>query len=490
MGGWRPRSVTEYLNILWRRKLLILGLASGVFIVGFVAVGRMPNVYESRAVLLISAQDSNVEALSARISEVTQDVTSRSSLQPLIERHDLKGSANSDIAVENMRNRIKVQTRLRNYYPEFPESITITYRHEDPRVAQQVVIDLVATFERENEAMREQAEDEANWLGSQMTELEKQLNELGPHTGFPVANGGGQITDPRMAREALVSTIEALTDKQYALERQISEQKRQIAEHEELVEARPATASIDNNGGYGALIVRKAELDALLGEYATQYTERNTKVIQVQAQLQEINRQLALLDGKKPVGTAANPDLRELRALERELIKLETDLEITRRELGREKAALEKLPDVEATAAGESAPNLNRAEAVASYERVLKRYNSVVEKYDLIQKTRMAADGGVLFRMVDSPNVPEIPAGPKRTMYRAVALALGLGMGLFAGGLAEVRRLFLIHDHRDVAYFLGVPLLAVIPETSGSVQESTDWRHMLARKFAVLRPQG
>jgi hypothetical protein len=87
------------------------------------------------------------------------------------------------------------------------------------------------------------------------------------------------------------------------------------------------------------LLLRKTELAAQLREFAPQYTEKNPKVLQAKTQLSEIDRQLAALGEKNPMGLAAYETL----TLERELVRLQTELELARRESGRKKAELDAL---------------------------------------------------------------------------------------------------------------------------------------------------
>src|SRR5262249_14828701 len=139
----------------------------------------------------------------------------------------------------------------------------------------------------------------------------------------------------RMQRIAAESTAEQLSDKQYSLEQQVAEQQRQIAEQEKIAKTAPSDSR--SGSSYGVLLVRKAELEAQLKDYSTQYTDKNPKVIQSQTQLAEINRQIAQLTAGTGENAAAmsSPEARELRTMKRELSKMQTELEVTKRELAR-----------------------------------------------------------------------------------------------------------------------------------------------------------
>ena len=85
------------------------------------------------------------------------------------------------------------------------------------------------------------------------------------------------------------------------------------------------------------LLVRKAELEAQLKDYSTQYTDKNPKVAQTRNQLAEINRQIAQLSTGDGSGSipANSAEARELRSLNRELERLKIELGVVQREIAR-----------------------------------------------------------------------------------------------------------------------------------------------------------
>jgi uncharacterized protein involved in exopolysaccharide biosynthesis len=58
METLRPRGLFEYFEILWRKKLLIFLVTASVSIAAFLIIRRIPNIYESRASIVISNQGS------------------------------------------------------------------------------------------------------------------------------------------------------------------------------------------------------------------------------------------------------------------------------------------------------------------------------------------------------------------------------------------------------------------------------------------------
>ena len=188
MGILRPRGLFEYVEILWRKKLLIFLVAASVSIATLLIISRIPNIYESHASIVISNQgNSNDDRLlsSPSLTALTQRMTSDGNLTAIIRRYDLYHQTpgriqDPNVAVERLRRSVKIDIKMRNYYPEAPESLTISYRYTDPAIAQRVVADLVSIFEQTNVTMRRQAATELERFRAKIAEVETQLQSLAP----------------------------------------------------------------------------------------------------------------------------------------------------------------------------------------------------------------------------------------------------------------------------------------------------------------------
>jgi uncharacterized protein involved in exopolysaccharide biosynthesis len=490
MGSVRPRALAEYLSLIWHRKLLIILIAAIVLKAAFTIIDKLPEIYESRAALVVTARPSDdPQVIGTQIVAVTQQVKSRVWLEPLIRRHQLSRPGEGiDDTVGRLGREIRLETRLREYYPQAPESVSIAWRNSDPKLAQQVVTDLVAIFNEANESLRAEAVSEAARISSQIAEIEGPLGQLSKQRAAarsPRTSERG-VDDPATSRPALATSVDTLSDKQFALERQIAEQKQQIADQQKLVSAAPSAAR--SSGAYGVLLTRKAELEALLKDYATQYTEKNTKVIQARSQLAEIERQIAQLDSGSAAGSsapaAASPELRELRSLQRELSRMETELEVTKRELERKKQMLAALP-ASAPAQISAANTAGGSDLEAEYDRLSKRYVWLMERQDALQKIQAKGAGAALFQTIDPPFLPQSPVAPNRRLLRLLALALALGLALLVVMLLELPRLFLIQNERDIDYYLGAPVLGLIPETLTPLEHSRARRQKAAWALGV-----
>src|SRR5262249_16691076 len=155
----RPRGPFEYLGILWRKKLLIFLVAASVSIATLQIVRRIPNIYESHASIAILNQGAGNEGSPSTISlsTLTQQMTSQGKLTEVVRQQNLYPRARGEpsdpgAAVERLRKAIKIDVKMRNYYPDAPESLTVSYRYTDANIAQSVIKDLISIFEKTNAA--------------------------------------------------------------------------------------------------------------------------------------------------------------------------------------------------------------------------------------------------------------------------------------------------------------------------------------------------
>ena len=97
---FRQRTPAEYLNILRRRKwLIILPVIAVTAAVSWV-VYRLPDVYESTTLIVVRPSTlptsvvgtGNEDNITRQLNGIAQVVTSRSSLEPLVDKYDLYGA--------------------------------------------------------------------------------------------------------------------------------------------------------------------------------------------------------------------------------------------------------------------------------------------------------------------------------------------------------------------------------------------------------------
>src|ERR1044071_6019086 len=154
---FRQRTISEYARIALKRKWMIIlptlavGLAIGV------VVFRLPDLYESSTLIVVkpSTLPNSVvpmmteETLTRELASISQVVTSRSSLQPLIEKYDLykeerRRGEPMELLIDSMRKQIKVDVNTSNH--EITNGFNITYRGRDPKSTQAVAAELASRY--------------------------------------------------------------------------------------------------------------------------------------------------------------------------------------------------------------------------------------------------------------------------------------------------------------------------------------------------------
>src|SRR5437764_14087405 len=124
---FRPRKIGEYFDIVRRRKWLILLPTIAVGLAITYVVYRLPDIYESTTLIVVRPSTLpnsvvptvNEETLTRELASISQVVTSRSSLQPLVEKYELYHDERMrgepmEIVIDSMRKQIKGEVNSSN----------------------------------------------------------------------------------------------------------------------------------------------------------------------------------------------------------------------------------------------------------------------------------------------------------------------------------------------------------------------------------------
>src|SRR5262249_27616474 len=275
-----------------------------------------------------------------------------------------------------------------------------------------------------------------------LPDAEARLRELEPRRDLAVLredaarNRDNALLAASAQRLTTADSIDSLSDKEFMYERQIDEQKRQITEQEKLLKSAATASGPAPNSAYGVLLARRAEVEGQIKNLATSATEKNPKMIQARAQLAAVNKEIARIeaDGEANKGAGganngeaadpASPEARELRAMRRDLQRLETELEVTRRDLGRKTRSLNALPSEKPE---EPSSSGKFDEAKTDYNRLMGRYNWLMDKQESLQK--LSGDEGqkmTMFQVIDAPLAQAAPVAPNRMFLRLAGLGIAL----------------------------------------------------------------
>jgi len=175
--------VKDYVDIAIRRKWLILLIVMiSVGVAGTIAWFKK-DIYRSSTVILVEQQtipekyvSSVVDDVASRVSTITQQVLSRTSLAKVIEEFGLfqdviKGEG-YESAILKMRENIQVETKGRKRI----EAFTISFSHENPATAMKVTSRLASQYIEENLKLREQfVEGASDFLETELRAAREEL---------------------------------------------------------------------------------------------------------------------------------------------------------------------------------------------------------------------------------------------------------------------------------------------------------------------------
>jgi uncharacterized protein involved in exopolysaccharide biosynthesis len=508
MNSLRPRSLTEYFYAARRHKLVILVPAVVITIASAIAIKQLPNIYESSISIKVESPQGEgslgqaLPDLQRRMTTIQQQVTSRTLLERLVEKHGLyqemiDQGARSDDVVSRMRGEISVD--VNKVREDSVEAFKITYRSTDPEAAQKVAADLAGQLIADNvQAMQSQAAGEADVLRQRAAELSSHLRELEQKDPWlltlkedmPVAflNAPARSAQPSFdAMRAQQMTIEGLKDQQYKLQQQIADVERDISEQRRIVDQQKKSAPLRADPTYAALIAKKAELQGQRNNLINrqELTDKHPRVLAINDQLAEIEKQLADLRQQNAGLVTHSPDERELRRLETERNRLKTELEVTSRAIDRQVAnpprvAVDSGP---ATPPSPAQRDASSARLAQDYLGLKQSYKETVSKLQDAELARQTIGSAKVeqFRILDQANLPQRPSWPNRRFLGLIAVAAGLAVGACLAFLAELRRFTSLQDVRDVEHYTHLPLLAAIPKSLTAAERARDQRRARLR---------
>ena len=123
MGSLRPRNLIEYLQIIWRRRLLFFFMAAVMLISSFFVIKGIPTLFESRALIVVYGNKYDDQTNGAQMAAVTEQVTSRSNLEALIQKYNLY-NLKSEAELEGAVRRDAQGRQARHQEPRRPPGLS------------------------------------------------------------------------------------------------------------------------------------------------------------------------------------------------------------------------------------------------------------------------------------------------------------------------------------------------------------------------------
>jgi len=487
---FRQRTPAEYLKILRRRKwLLILPVIAVGCAVSYV-VYKLPDIYKSSTLIVVRSSPlpqsvipmSTEEALTRQLASITQVVTSRSSLEPLIEKYELykverqRGEPMESIFAM-IRNDITVDVNTtRN---DITNGFDISFRYRDPRITQAVTAELAGQyiFVQKKEQLNS-AKSARQFIDAQVQTTKDELDAIdGRRLEFMKANLGslpssgpsllGQLTGLREQQKALITEIGRLQDRRSALSSQLSLMQKQAEQL--LGDAAENMTDPKTTPAWAELVKRKADLQGELQRMKTEFRDKHPDVLAKQAQIDSVNKDMDIMiaDWKQRIDEKRrklenSPDLQinamkvEIKSVDGEIARQQKLQSDTESQISQISDRINSVPGAEVALSA-----LDR-----EYQTKKTAFDKLLEEQQKIGLSEQAAldQQAQGIDVVDPAYMPVKPVAPKRFMLAGIGIVGGLALGFLLVAVFEIPLLLTIQTTEDARHYTGLPVLIAVPE--------------------------
>lgn len=461
-------------------RLILLCLLCGTAL-GLAWYLKTPRVYQATALIMYQQQQINpgqrapqVETrLLEMVNTVGQQVTSLTSLQEIIEAHDLYRDLRErqpmyDVAMAMRRNISITPQRTADVF-------RVSFTGSNPRPVMQTANALAARFVEENIRYREQRVSETSaYIRDQRAIAKESLDKQEESMRDYKLRHYNEMPDQRATN---IARLNALQTQYQNIQNNLQDLKRtqiliqeQVNLRQELL-ARMAQGQPGGVPGVGfgpqtEMERVRQELDSL----RSRYTDNHPDVRRLQSRLTMLLAEQGLAEGETEEGAASSPTSTTAggRTYDNQLTQLELQL----RETGISIARLNREQDevrrrIEEVQRWVEAAPVREAEWAA----LTRDYSQLQQHYQALVSRGLEADSaemleqrqrGSQFRIIESAHLPSKPFSPNFKKIMAMAIALSLGLGLVMGYVKEFMDTS-FKDVNDLEAELGLPVTCAIP---------------------------
>jgi polysaccharide chain length determinant protein (PEP-CTERM system associated) len=487
---FRQRKPAEYAKIAWKRKWLILLPAIAVTTAVVWVVHRLPDVYESTTLIVVkpSTLPNTVvtaiteDVLSRQLNSIATVVTSRSSLETLVEKYQLyRPERLRGVPLETIIDRVRqdIKVEVNTSRNDITNGFNITYRGREPKATQAVTAELASKY------VDEQTKNTINstaaakqFIDQQVSQTKEALDEIDKkRLDFMQKNVGnlpseavalvGQLNGLREQQKAYITEVGRLQDRRSALSTNLTLLKTQTQQMREDVAKN--TTDPKTTLAWSQLVTRRAQIEGELTRLKQEYREKHPDVIAKQKELDNVKEQMDQMvdEWKEKIKQeqeklAVRPDIaaanvqNEITLVDGEIKRQQNQLGEIDKQIGAVVARINSVPGAEVAL---GALDRDYQTKKAAYDALLVQQQKLTLNADAASQQQ-----GEVIQVIDAANLPETPVAPKRMMLSGIGLAFGLGFGFLLAALFEVPRLLTIQTSEDVRHYTGLPVLISVPQ--------------------------
>ena len=491
----------EFLDILRRRKWVILFSVLAIHFGSVVYCVLAPDLYQSTMKLLLipptvseGVVPSNVNVGTYdRLMILQQEILSRDRLVRMINEPGLftQSGNRAEEEVDTLRKRVKYDMESKNTF-------ILSYYHEDPEVAMKVTSRIGSFFIEGNIKSREATGKEtSNFLADQVEETRIRLEQQEEKIKRYKLQFGGELPQQEQANLSRLQrlqeqiknnseSIARLQDRKVFLEAQMSSIERysRVPGNEDPWEIAGIQSQTSPNNLLSELAMRKKQLEELNRKYTPLYpsvVQARREVEQLEARIANLRRAANKSDGGPSRNlTPTTGDMGEARRLSEQVAAIDLDIVALKREsastvrtIEQIQHKVERLPQRE-----QEMISLSR-----DYDNIKKSYEELLRKKleSQISQKLEERQKGEQFQVLEPANLPKGAFKPNRLKVLVLSLLASLVIGI--GGAIGLEMLDpTLRGSREFKSFFDIPILSCLP-----IIENAEYRHSIAvRRAAVI----
>jgi polysaccharide chain length determinant protein (PEP-CTERM system associated) len=516
MLGHRKLEVPEYLSILKRHWLIIALPTLVLTAVGFGLTYVIPPEYLSKTLVIIETQkvaDDLVKPVVAndldqQLASMTEQILSRSRLQPIIDRYNLY--ANQHLTPDEKMELARKKIEVKPIHSEISKAkglpgFNIIFKNSDAHTAQLVCGEITSLFISEDlKENEEQNQGTADFLKGQLEDAKKSLDEQDEkladfqrqYIGKLPGEENSNVTMLTSMNTQLEAVTEALSrmeqDKSYA-ETNLAQQTANAAAGASIASSPTGLPPSVAPSGPSPQQTELLALERQEADLTAHYTDDYPDVVQIRRKIADLRQEIAR-NPAPPMSTAAqvaaqskSPDSLGIQEMQGRIHALDIGIDQKKRQQAELQNSIKTYQDRIA-----SSPLVQEQykELTRDYQTAQTFYNSLLAQ---MNRAKMATDlerrqEGEQFVILDQPNLPDTPEFPKPVLFTVGGLGAGLLLGLGIVAILEYKDTALATE-RDIWEFTRLPTLAVIGFISKDEQSESRKRGFFARLNPFSRKQ-
>ena len=452
-----------------RRRMwsLALPLVAGA-VVGVLLVVLLPREYVAAATIVVTTPSVSADLAktqsdpSERARAISQELLSLPVIAQVAKEEGLLTGTGDEDVIAGIRARTIVSLPPKTLVSRSdPDTFVVSYAGPTADEAQRVTNRLLKVFiERDGSNRRTRAKDTAAFLGEQLRDSERRMDEVEARLRRLKESNTGLLPDQALANLQAMSDIRQRSDNNAEALR--DERDRLAAVEQQLEAARREVAADTRTPGEIAADERVGKLEQELAQAQRSYTAKHPEIQRLEAQL--ATARIDQAQAKTSASTAGRTpqkadqtvaqltgDRDRLRARIRELQAIEGRLP---QELATYQSRVNQAPIVEQQLQPlEQAYELEKAQ----HQRLAERYQAAVISENL--ETRRAGSQFAVLYPASKPATPTRPNVPRVFAFSVIA-------GAVLGGALALTREYLdktVHDARTLQHEFDQVVLAEVP---------------------------